>query len=560
MAKIQQQARVATQEATQQAIRTNVKATQNKGKGAEGNVHAHRKLRIKVRPWRRADIPAIIRCHRAAYPDYPEDAYYTERYYQMQFDTFPEGQVLAEADGKVIGYATAIIVQLDDDAQTYTYEEITGGGTFATHDPTGDTLYGADIGVDRAYQGLGVSKMLYDQRRKLMQRYNLRRMVAYGRLPGFNRYAGKMTAEEYVQHVISGELSDQSLRAHLSAGYKVKKVLLDFLWDNSSLNYSTLLEMPNPYYQPQKRKIAAAPLQRVVRKIRICAAQYHMRPIQSWEEFRQTVEFFVDTANTYHSHFLLLPELFTAQLFTLMPADLDAKLAIRRLAELTDQYIDLFTKLAQEHGLYIVAGSQPVIREGDIYNVAHLFTPTGNYYTQDALHIPPIERKDFDIEPGDDINIFDTPLARVGIQVGYDVEFPELARLQTLAGAEVIFVPYSTDERKAYDRIRYTARARAVENFIYVVVAGNVGNLPTAKNYLINYGRAAAFTPSDFAFPANAVAGETDPNVETVLITDLDLTNLAQQRDLATVFHLIDRREDLYEVRAKRAVKVVRTE
>jgi predicted amidohydrolase len=129
-----------------------------------------------------------------------------------------------------------------------------------------------------------------------------------------------------------------------------------------------------------------------------------------------------------------------------------------------------------------------------------------------------------------------------------------------LAGAEVIFVPYSTDERKAYDRIRYTARARAVENFIYVVVAGNVGNLPTAKNYLINYGRAAAFTPSDFAFPANAVAGETDPNVETVLITDLDLTNLAQQRDLATVFHLIDRREDLYEVRAKRAVKVVRTE
>ncbi|MFN8440967.1 MAG: bifunctional GNAT family N-acetyltransferase/carbon-nitrogen hydrolase family protein [Caldilineaceae bacterium] len=516
--------------------------------------------RIRVRIWRREDISAVIRCHRAAYPEYPEDAFYDERFYEMQYEAFPEGQILAEADGKVVGYATSLIVQLDDDNRPYAYEEITGGGTFATHDPSGDTLYGADIGVDEAYRGLGISKLLYEQRQKLMRRYNLRRMVAYGRLPGYNAYAGKMTADEYVQKVTKGELSDPSLRAHLRAGYTVKRVLLDFLWDNSSLNYSTFLEMANPLYQPAKRKIAAAPIQRVVRKIRVCAAQYFMRPVSSWKEFQQTVEFFVDTANTYHSHFLLLPELFTAQLFTLMPADLEPKEAIRRLAERTEDYIELLSRLSQEHSLYIIGGSQPVFREGDLYNVAHLFTPTGDVYTQDALHIPPIERNEFDLEPGEDIKVFDTPLARIAIQVGYDIEFPELARLQTLAGAELIFVPYSTDERMAYDRMQYSARARAVENFVYVVVAGNVGNLPTAKNYLINYGRASAFTPSDFAFPPNALAGETDPNVETVLITDLDLTNLVQQRDVATVRHLFDRRSDLYEVRAKRQVKVVRVD
>jgi hypothetical protein len=65
----------------------------------------------------------------------------------MQYAAFPEGQYLAEADGQVVGYATSLIVQLDDDAHWYTYEEITGGGTFSTHDPSGDTLYGADIGV-----------------------------------------------------------------------------------------------------------------------------------------------------------------------------------------------------------------------------------------------------------------------------------------------------------------------------------------------------------------------------------------------------------------------------
>ena len=206
----------------------------------------------------------------------------------------------------------------------------TRGGTFSTHDPSGDTLYGADIGVRPQWRRHGVSKVLYEKRVGLMKRYNLRRMVAYGRLPGYTEYAGKMTAEEYVQKVVSGEMADPSLSAHLRAGYHVRRVLLDFLWDNASLNYSTLLEMPNPNYQPEKRRIAAAPLQRIVRRIRICAGQWFMRRIQTWLEFERTVNFFVETADTYHSHFLVLPELFTAQLFSLMPADLDSREAVRR--------------------------------------------------------------------------------------------------------------------------------------------------------------------------------------------------------------------------------------
>ena len=531
-----------------------------KSKTTKSKTAKTKRPKIKVRTWRDEDIAGVISCHRAAYPEYEENAYYTERFYEMQFAAFQEGQFLAEVDDKVIGYATSQIVQLDDNSHSYTYEEITGGGTFATHDPSGDTLYGAEIGVDPAYRGLGVAGLLYEQRKRLMRRYNLRRMVAYGRIPGYNAVAGKMTAEEYVERVIQGEIKDPSLIAHLKAGYQVRRVLLDFLWDDSSLNYSTWLEMANVNYQPEKRQIAAAPLQRPVRKIRICAAQYLMRPIRSWEEFEQTVMFFVDTADTYHCHFLVFPELFTAQLFSLMPSDLDSKQAITQLANMTDRYIEMFTRAAVERGLYIIGGSQPVIRDCEVYNVAHLFTPAGSVYTQDALHIPPNERKDFGIEPGEEIKVFDTPLARIGIQVSYDIEFPEVARLQTLSGAEIIFVPYSTDEKKAYDRVRYTAQARAVENFIYTVIAGNVGNLPTVKNYLINYGQAAVFTPSDFAFPPSATAGEAEPNVETVIITDLDLTSLAQQRDLASVRHLYDRRVDLYDLRAKKPVKIERTE
>ena len=137
-------------------------------------------------------------------------------------------------------------------------------------------------------------------------------MVAYGRIPGYKAHAGKMTADEYIKAVEQGELKDSSLVAYLKAGYTVKRVLLDFVGDRSSLDYCTLLEMPNPDFEPEKRKIAAPALRRPFQKVRVCAAQYLMRSISSWDDFVKTVKIFVYTADEYHCHFLLLPEYFTA--------------------------------------------------------------------------------------------------------------------------------------------------------------------------------------------------------------------------------------------------------
>ncbi|MCB0081372.1 MAG: nitrilase, partial [Caldilineaceae bacterium] len=181
-------------------------------------------------------------------------------------------------------------------------------------------------------------------------------------------------------------------------------------------------------------------------------------------------------------------------------------------------------------------------------------------YTQDKLHVTPWERDKWNIRPGDSINIFDTPLARLSILICYDIEFPEVARLLALAGVETIFVPFSTDDKKAFNRVRITAHARAVENYVYTVIAGNVGNMHTVKSYLNNYGQAAIFTPSDFAFAPHGILAEADPNVETVAISELDLTSLAQQRELGSVRPLYDRRPDLYTLQSKMPIRVIRTE
>jgi predicted amidohydrolase/GNAT superfamily N-acetyltransferase len=515
---------------------------------------------VRVRRARLEDIPAIYACQKAAYATFPPSGLCDERQLQLQLEAFPEGQFVAVHRHQIVGYATSLIVQLDDDSPWYSYAEITGNGSFSTHNPSGDTLYGADIAVHPEHRGHGIAGMLYAGRHKLLRRLNLRRMVAGGRIPGYSRYAGRLTAEEYVEKVIHGELSDPALNAHLKAGYHVRGVHMGYLRDDQSIDYATLIEYENPDYRPSQRRIAASPMKRPVRKIRVCAAQYQMRRIASWDDFEQQVEFFVSTAEQYSCHFLLFPELFTVQLFSTLPTGLRSTEAIAALADMTDRYRKMFTDMATRSGLFILGGTHPVQTAHGIRNVAHLFTPTGGVYTQEKLHVTPNERSEYGIQPGEGLRIFDTGYARIAIVVCYDIEFPELARLLTLAGVEVLFVPFSTDERKAYLRVRYTSQARAVENVVYVVLAGNIGNLPQVENFLINYGQAVVCTPSDFPFPTNAIAGIADSNTETVVICDLDLSSLEQARQMGSVRQLRDRRQDLYFIDARSPVEIIRTE
>jgi predicted amidohydrolase/GNAT superfamily N-acetyltransferase len=513
----------------------------------------------RVRRARLDDVAAIYACQKAAYPHLPESGLCDKRELRMQIKAFPEGQLVAMVGRDIVGYATSLIVQLDDDSPWYSYSEITGEGSFSSHDPTGDTLYGADIAVHPDYRGQGVAGKLYEARRAILRRFNLRRMVAGGRIPGYRDLAGLMTPEDYVAKVVAGELKDPALNAHLKAGYRVLGVHMGYLRDDQSLDFATHLEMENPQFRSSRRRIAASPMKRPVRKIRVCAVQYRVRRITTWDEFRHQVEFFVQTAEEYHCHFLVFPELFTVQLFNTMKKGLTSVQAISALADLTDKYRAMFVDLARKCGLFIVGGSHPVHVNGHIRNVAHLFTPSGNFYTQDKLHVTPNEREEYGIQPGDALRVFDTGHARIAILVCYDVEFPELSRVLTLAGAEVFFVPYSTDERRAYMRVRYAAQAAAVENVVYTVLSGNVGNLPEVDNFLINYGQAIICTPSDFPFPPDAIAAQADSNSETVIISDLDLGALEQAREMGSVRPLRDRRPDLYRIEPVRPIEIIRT-
>ncbi len=153
------------------------------------------------------------------------------------------------------------------------------------------------------------------------------------------------------------------------------------------------------------------------------------------------------------------------------------------------------------------------------------------------------------MEPGDTIEVFDTDKGKISIQIGYDITVPEVSRIAARGGAQLIFVPFCTDERYAYLRVRYCAQARCVENHVFAVMSGTVGNLPHVENMDIQYAQSGIFTPSDIPFTRDGIASESTPNIETVIIDDVDVELLKLHRQTGSLINIQNMRSDLFELR-----------
>jgi GNAT superfamily N-acetyltransferase len=78
--------------------------------------------------------------------------------------------------------ASSLVVTLNPQYSEHTWQDITGYGLFTTHDPKGDTLYGADISAHPKFQRKGIGTMLYNFRKNLAIRMNLKLIVLGGLL------------------------------------------------------------------------------------------------------------------------------------------------------------------------------------------------------------------------------------------------------------------------------------------------------------------------------------------------------------------------------------------
>ncbi len=469
---------------------------------------------------------------------------WTEEQFSSQIARFPEGQLCIEDNGKVVAAAISFIVDYKRWGDRHTYKEITGDGFLTTHDPNGDTLYGADIFVDPDYRDMRLGRRLYDARKNLCERMNLRAIVAGGRIPGYQKYSDKLTPLQYIEHVKNKEIYDPILSFQLANDFHVRRIITDYEPnDQDSRAYATLLEWINIYYEEKNKPLGTAKT-----VVRVGAVQWQMRAVNSFAEFRQQVEYFVDAVAGYKSDFCLFPEFFSAPLMAQFKQTSAAQ-NIRDLSSYTEQIREELIRLALAYNINIIAGSLPEYREHTLYNVSFLCRRDGTWEAQYKLHVTPDEKSYWGVKGGDELKVFDTDVGRIGILICYDVEFPELPRLLADQGMTLLFVPYWTDTKNSYLRVRRCAQARAIENECYVIITGSTGNLPNVENMDIQYSQAAIFTPSDFAFPHDAIAAESTPNTEMTLIADLDIEALKEMRVQGSVRNFRDRRLDLYHLR-----------
>lgn len=501
----------------------------------------HYASKVLVRTLQREDFDELVEMQKLCFPGMdPWDRAHLESH----LERFPEGQIVVELDGRLVASCASLIIHFDEYEDGHTWKDIAGDGYIRNHDSEGDTLYGIEIMVHPEFRGMKLARRLYQARKRLCEELNLKRIMIGGRIPGYASQSEEMSAREYVEDVISKDLFDPVLTVQIANGFALKRLIHSYLDDDAdSDGYATLLEWVNLDYRPSEHRRLL-----VSRQVRLCSVQYRMRYIESFEEFAQQCEYFVDVASGYHSDFVLFPELLTTQLLSLWPHE-RPEVAVRKLADLTPQYLDLFSKLAIQYNVNIIGGSHFTFDDEErLLNVAYLFQRNGSIDRQAKLHITPSERRWWGVQPGDKLHVFDTDRGKVAIHICYDVEFPEVCRRAVELGARILFVPFCTDERQGYLRVRYCAQARCVENQVYVAISGTVGNLPQVENMDIQYAQSAILTPSDFSFSRDAIGAECTPNIETVVIHDVDLEHLERFRQNGTVLNWKDRRSDLYEV------------
>lgn len=497
---------------------------------------------LKLRHLRQDDYPDVKRIMDELYRTM--GGAWTEEHFNAQLNRFPEGQICIEDRGHVVAAALSLVVDYKRFGDTHTYAEITDRGFITTHEPNGDVLYGMDVFVDAKYQGMRLGRRLYDARKELCEKLNLTAIVAGGRIPGYSAHQDTMTPRQYIALVQRRELFDPILSFQLANDFHVMRVLVGY-WpaDRQSGGFATLLRWDNIYFEARKSPLIGE--KKTV--VRLGTVQWQMRAIGDVDTMMQQIEFFVDALASYKADFALFPEFFSTPLLVEY-SNLPAPDAMRKLAEHTEELRDAMLKLAVSYNINIIAGSMPAYGKRRLHNVSYLLRRDGTWDEQHKLHITPDERAYWGVEGGNRLRVFETDVGKVGILICYDVEFPELARLLCNQGMQILFVPFWTDTKNGYLRVRRCAQARAIENECYVAITGSVGSLPKVENIDIQYSQTAVFSPSDFAFPHDAIMAEATPNTETTLIVDVDLDDLKELRRQGSVRNFQDRRLDLYRV------------
>ena len=278
-------------------------------------------------------------------------------------------------------------------------------------------------------------------------------------------------------------------------------------------------------------------------KITIASAQY---PITQFDEISKWIthtENWVKDAIAHKAEIVLFPEYGSMELTSLLSSDAQQSLnlQLQELQPLLPEFKKTFQTLAQKYQCLIVAPSFPISHENHYINRAFVFFPNGKVLHQDKQIMTRFENEQWGISPGENqMHIFEYQGIKFGINICYDGEFPVFAQKQSLNGMQLLLHPSCTEGLAGMERVHVGARARALENQIYVVVSQTIGNAPWSIAVDINNGKAAFYSTCDHLFPHNGTLKIGELNQVGWIIQELDFSLIDEIRKNGQVFNFQD--------------------
>ena len=271
--------------------------------------------------------------------------------------------------------------------------------------------------------------------------------------------------------------------------------------------------------------------------IRVAAATWKLRPIRSDGDFFGHFHDLVTLAHEEGADVVVIPENQTLELINLAP-DLEERDVPAFLVQFAVELEAWVDRISRSSGLIIVGGSHLRLTPDGIKNVCAIGNGEQGLVIVEKNKLTTYEREVWRLTSGRGLPAL--PDRRLGVTLGYDAEFPESGRTLTERGVLVHVIPAFTRDMRGFQRVRWSAQTRAIENQIFTVHASLVGNLGR-EPVPSSYGSTAILTPSIEPFPQNALLGETEYGEEEVIVRTLDLDALAEARNHGAVRNWHDR-------------------
>jgi ribosomal protein S18 acetylase RimI-like enzyme len=208
----------------------------------------HLPKRAVIRNYAEADFKELIEVQQESFPPpYPAELWWNEQQLMNHIQLFPLGVLCIEVEGVIAGSMTGLLVEFDPAHPHHTWAGITDDGYIRNHNPDGNTLYVVDICVRPVYRKLGLGQMLMQAMYEVVVHLGLKRLVGCGRMPRYHQYAAELSAEAYVQRVLTGEIHDPVITFLLRCGRTPLAVVPGYLEDEESLGNGLLMEWRNPF-------------------------------------------------------------------------------------------------------------------------------------------------------------------------------------------------------------------------------------------------------------------------------------------------------------------------